>query len=99
MAEQDVLFQEIRELDSRVTRVEAELVGVHAEVTAQRKEISVNKEIAEKIDGKVELVKDKVTEVHIAMAGLTGSHKMLLWILGSASVIITGLEFWAAFKA
>ena len=85
------LEKQLHDHDLRLTRVEAELQGVHKEIREQRKDIRLNAEIARGVQAGVMALTSKVSE-------LSGSHKLLLWGLGLFCSFLAGLEVWTVFR-
>ena len=77
--------------DLRLTRVETELTGMHNELRAQRQDIKDNAGIARDIQ-------KEVRNLTAAVSELAGSHKLLLWVLGSLGALTGILQVWAAFQ-
>lgn len=82
------LEKQLHDHDLRLTRVEAELQGVHKEIREQREDIRLNAEIARSVRTEVVNLASKIGE-------LTGSNKMLLWGIGVLGAFISALEAWS----
>ena len=92
------LEKQLHDHDLRLTRVEAELQGVHKEIREQRVEI---REQREDIRQNAEIARSVRTEVSLlsmTIGELVGTNKMLIWGLGLFGALIGGLEAWSVFQ-
>lgn len=85
------LEKQLHDHDLRLTRVEAELQGVHKEIREQREDIRLNAEIARS-------VRSEVSNLALKIGELTGSSRLLLWGIGLFAALIGGLEAWSVFQ-
>jgi len=66
--------------DVRLVRVEAEVNSLQRDVTAQA--------------GRMDRATAKLEELAEAVAALTGTQRMIFWIVASGIPLIAGLELW-----
>lgn len=70
--------------DVRITKLETELTGIHTELRQQREDIKENKALA--------------SRVLMEVGKVAGQNKLILWIIGLAGALLSGLELWVVFR-
>ena len=90
--DQQKIMSALHDHDRRLVAVETEVRGIHNEIRDLKAAITSVVQETRGVAAKMDTLGDKVGE-------LTGTQRMLLWILGAGIPLLVMLEAWAVFRA